>query len=130
MTALFNNIGFPYTPFNKYHVAPKSQRTCDNIVFSSKREMERYIELKMMLKAGKISGLELQPEFILISKSECGRDIKYIADFQYINLGLDENNIGEAIVEDVKGVSTKEFKLKWRLVNEKYGKKYNFKIVK
>ena len=37
--------------------------TIDGITFDSKREMKRYCELKLLEKAGEISGLELQPEF-------------------------------------------------------------------
>ena len=43
----------------------RQERTRDGIVFSSKREMQRYAELKLLQKAGEIRELELQPEFPL-----------------------------------------------------------------
>lgn len=81
----------------------------DNIKFDSKVEANRYIELKMLEKARKISDLELQPKFILQeqyinNKGEKIRAITYKADFCY----LEGNKI---VVEDVKGVETKEFKI-------------------
>ncbi len=70
--------------------------TVDNIKFDSKREAARYCELKLLLHGGKIQQLELQPEYeLLIHK-------KYRADFRYY-----EN--GELVVEDVKGVRTREY---------------------
>ena len=43
-----------------------------------------------------------------------GRAIKYVADFVY-----EEN--GQTVVEDVKGVKTPVYKLKKRMLAEKYG---------
>lgn len=104
--------------FNKYRVAPKANRTADGVTFDSKAEMERYLELKLMLKGKLISRLELQPEFELQPGFEFGgkkyRPIKYIADFSYL-----EN--GSWVYEDVKGVKTKEFILKHKMVLYKYG---------
>ena len=48
---------------SKYGVAPAQERTLDGIRFDSKREMQRYSELKLLLRAGVIRELELQPEF-------------------------------------------------------------------
>lgn len=67
----------------------------DGIVFDSKREAERYGELKLLLRAGKIHQLTLQPVFVLCC------DIKYIADFKYLDL---EGN--KVVVEDVKSPAT------------------------
>ena len=81
----------------------------DMYVFDSIRESQRYKELKLLEKVGEISNLELQPRFLLQDSfkknGKTYRKIEYIADFQYI-----EN--GKAIVEDVKGMQTDEFKLK------------------
>jgi len=99
---------------NKYHVSSKERRTNDGIVFASKAEMERYAELKMLEKAGKISELELQPKFLLIPKIKKGdRATYYIADFAY-------TKEGERIVEDVKGFKTAVYKLKIKLLLWKY----------
>lgn len=95
----------------KYH----AQRTeYDGIKFASKKECLRYIELKNRLKDGTIQDLKLQVPYILIEKSRYGRAIKYIADFTY-------TEFGEFVVEDVKGMKTPVYKLKKRLMAEKYG---------
>lgn len=89
-------------------VAPKEERTMDGIVFHSKSEMNRYWELKQLEAAGDISGLRLQPTFLLqpaFNHSRSGRvgSIRYTADFEYI----DRN--GEQVVEDVKGHRTERY---------------------
>ena len=99
----------------------------DNIKFDSKAEANRYIELKMLEKARKISDLELQPKFILQekyinNKGEKIRAITYKADFCY----LEGNKI---IVEDVKGVETKEFKIKRKRFENKY-RDIDFRIIR
>ncbi len=89
----------------------------DKYVFDSIQESRRYKELKLLLKAGKIQNLELQPHFLLQESfrknGKTYRKIEYIADFQYI-----EN--GKTIVEDVKGIQTDVFKLKHKLFEKKY----------
>jgi len=40
---------------NKYNVAPKQARTVDGITFDSKAEMTRYLDLKILEKAGEIT---------------------------------------------------------------------------
>ena len=72
----------------------------DGIRFASKREAERYAELKLLEKIGKVGNLVLQPRFRMPP------GFAYVADFQY----TDAN--GQSIVEDVKGVETPVFKLK------------------
>jgi len=89
--------------------------TFDGIVFDSKKERERFIDLRMLERAGKIENLELQPEYELIPKSRTERAVKYRGDFRYI-----EN--GKVIVEDVKSTATAKDKayiikrklMKWR----------------
>lgn len=97
---------------NKYHA---HKVNIDGIVFDSKHEAERYKELKLLQKGNVIYDLQRQVPFVLIEKSEYGREIRYIADFVY------KKGVGETVVEDAKGVRTKEYKLKKRLMAEKYG---------
>lgn len=102
--------------FNKYK---NKKIQIDNIKFDSKKEAERYIELKLLEKAGKISGVKTQYPFILQEKyiradGKKIREIKYIADFVY----YDENN--NLIVEDTKGYETEVFKIKRKLLEYKY----------
>lgn len=89
----------------------------DNIRFDSNLEAIRYRQLKLLLRAGEISNLELQPRFLLQDSfkknGKTYRKIEYIADFQYI-----EN--GKTIVEDVKGIQTDVFKLKHKIFEKKY----------
>lgn len=88
--------------------------TIDGIVFDSKREAKRYTELKLLEKAGQIQGLELQKEYVLIPSQKINgrvaeRAVKYKADFVYT-----EN--GKTIVEDTKGVRTKDYIIKRKLL--------------
>jgi hypothetical protein len=76
--------------------------------FDSKKEAARYLELTMMEKAGLITNLQCQKEFIL---SVNGFVIcKYIADFVYTTLSMGANDIPEPdeyVVEDVKSKFTR-----------------------
>ena len=89
----------------------------DEKEFDSKREGNRYKELKLLERAGEIKDLELQPRFLLQDSFKKNgrtfRKIEYVADFQYI-----EN--GKTIVEDVKGLQTDVFKLKHKIFEKVY----------
>lgn len=92
--------------------------TVDGHVFDSRGEANRYGELRMMERAGLITSLILQPEFILqdaFTDAEGNRwkAIRYRADFQYVEAG-------RTIVEDFKGMETAEFKLKRKLFLNRY----------
>lgn len=68
---------------NKYNA---KKITIDGHNFPSKREAERYCELKLFLKAGLIRNLVLQPRFLLqdefFDKNEVKhKKIEYVADF-------------------------------------------------
>ena len=100
----------------KYH----SKKTAiDGITFDSKKEANRYCELKLLEKAGKIKDLKLQHKFELqplFKKSgKTYRPIYYIADFTYFDLERMRN-----VVEDVKGFKTKEYMLKKKMFEYKY----------
>lgn len=97
--------------YNKY----KAKKTVvDNITFDSKKEANRYCELKLLERAKVISNLQLQVPYILIPKSKYGHAIKYVADFVY-----EENN--KIVIEDVKGVKTPVYRIKKRLMAEQFG---------
>ena len=89
--------------------------TVDGITFDSRKEASRYTELKLLSKAGKIRELRRQVPFELIPKRGKLRAIRYVADFVYAD------NHGNDIVEDVKGMKTQVYKLKKRMMLEKYG---------
>ncbi len=90
--------------------------------FDSKREAERFAELRYMQMGKLISGLECQVKFELIpnQKDESGkvieRAVTYIADFVYTDL-----KTGEQIVEDAKGCKTKEYIIKRKLMLHVHG---------
>ena len=98
----------------------------DGIVFDSKKEANRYRELKLLEKAGEISDLKLQVPYELIPNQYIGkacveRKLVYVADFEY----TDKNPKGElgteVVVEDVKGHRTKEYIIKRKLMLWVYG---------
>lgn len=97
---------------SKYHAKPV---TVDGIRFDSKREAERWQQLLLLYRAGEISNLRRQVPYVLIPKSDYGRDIVYRADFVYVDKSCIE------IVEDAKGFKTDIYRLKKRLMAEKYG---------
>lgn len=99
---------------SKYHARAV---VIDGIRFPSMKEGQRYRELMLELKAGRIGNLKLQPEFTLqeaftTPTGERIRAVKYIADFQY-------TRDGKTVVEDVKGFKTKEYLLKRKLMQGK-----------
>lgn len=95
----------------KYH---RRKVTVDGITFDSVKEADRYGELQVLEKAGKISGLERQKRFVLIPAQRgdgkiVERACTYTADFCYW-----EN--GEHVVEDCKGVKTEVYRIKKKLM--------------
>ena len=101
---------------NKYY--NRHVRTSDGIVHDSQREANRWIELKLLERAGQITNLNRQVKFVLIPKQVeyIGKKVKvlemecsYIADFVY-----QEN--GQTVVEDTKGVRTKDYIIKRKLL--------------
>ena len=97
-------------PILKY----KNKKTeIDGIMFDSKKEGSRYLDLKLLENLGEISELELQPKYDFIVN-----DVKicsYRADFRY------REKDGTQVVEDVKGFKTSMYKLKKRLMLAFYG---------
>lgn len=101
---------------NKYR---NTKTVLDNITFDSKKEANRYYELKLLEKANEISNLELQKEFILQESFKLNnktiRKISYITDFFYID------KQGNQVVEDTKGMLTDVYKIKKKLFMKRYG---------
>jgi hypothetical protein len=106
---------------HKYRVADSFLRTDrTGRVFDSKKEMERYITLQLIEKQGLIKNLKCQEPFVLqesfISKQYGNiREIKYIADFTYLDNGYNEGALGRWCTEDVKGFKTKDYLIKRKL---------------
>ena len=102
----------------KYH-NERAERA--GVRFDSQKEARRYDELIMMLRAGIISDLRLQPQFTLQESyiTETGeriRAIRYTADFSY-KFG------GKFVVEDVKSkpTRTKEYLRNRKFMRSKFG---------
>lgn len=94
----------------------------DGIKFHSKREAEYYQELKLRERAKQIHNLQLQVKYPLIVNGEIVS--KYIADFVYI-----EN--GKLVIDDLKGVRTAVFNLKWKMMKALFkGKDVIFRLSK
>lgn len=96
---------------NKYH---NEKVVVDGIRFDSIKEAKRYRELNLLVRAGEISDLELQKEFVLIPNQYINgklteRAVKYKADFVY-------KDKGNTVVEDTKGLKTDVYKLKKKLM--------------
>lgn len=100
----------------KYHSV--KVRTPAGQVFDSKRELARYTDLKLLEAAGRISGLRRQVKYELIPAQKdlktgkvIERPVTYKADFVYTDVST-----GREIVEDAKGVRTKEYVIKRKLM--------------
>lgn len=110
---------------NKY----RAIKTCVNgIEFDSRKEARRYQELLLLERAGVIQNLQWQVKYVLIPAQyesyerygKKGQELKpgqrlvekecsYLADFVY-----EEN--GKKVVEDTKGVKTKDYIIKRKLM--------------
>lgn len=93
---------------SKYH-----NRKTDG--FDSQAEANRYYELLLLQRAGRISDLQCQVKFRLLPAQYVGKKcifkaVDYVADFTY----YDET--GEYVVEDVKGYRTDVYKLKAKMM--------------
>ena len=110
---------------NKYKALKCS---ANGITFDSRKEMRRYQELSLLERAGHITNLQRQVKYVLIpsqykvyerygkngqrlkdKKQLLERECSYIADFVY------EIN-GNVIVEDTKGMKTKDYIIKRKLM--------------
>ena len=110
---------------NKYY----AKKTMFNgIEFDSRKEARRYSELLLLQRAGAIRDLELQKKYVLIpaqyetyerygkkgQRLQDGhrlveKECAYLADFVY-------KEDGETIVEDTKGIKTKDYIIKRKLM--------------
>lgn len=90
--------------------------TVDGLTFDSKHEAKRYTELKLLERAGEIEDLQMQVSYVLLPSQKLNnrvveRPVKYIADFVY-----QLKSTGETVVEDTKGVRTKDYVLKRKMM--------------
>lgn len=101
---------------NKYNAKKTS---VDGLVFDSRREAKRYIELREMESSGEISNLQRQVRIELVPPFDRNgrhfRGIYYVVDFVYT--GSD----GNVVWEDVKGMKTSVYLIKRKLIAYRYG---------
>ena len=94
----------------------------DGIVFDSRHEAIRWRELKLLQQAGEIADLQRQVKYILIPAQvdEDGkiaeRAVSYVADFVYRDM-----RSGETVVEDAKGMHTRDYIIKRKLMRYVHG---------
>ena len=105
----------------------------DDIKFDFRKEANRWFELRMLERAGKISNLQRQYKFVLIptqieqyerygktgkrlldGQRVIEKECAYYADFVYYE-------DGKLVAEDVKGFRTEVYKIKRKMMLEKYG---------
>ena len=106
-------------------------------VFDSRKEYRRYQELRLLEHAGKIRDLKRQVKFVLIPAQRevtnevyksgknkgcfkkgklLERECAYIADFTYFDVEKQK-----LVVEDTKGVRTKDYVIKRKLMLYMHG---------
>ena len=104
--------------------------TLDGISFDSRKEANRYAELRILEKAGLIQNLQMQVKYVLIPEQRepdtlgarggvhkgrlIEKECAYIADFVY-------EEDGKTVVEDTKGFRTKDYIIKRKLMLKVHG---------
>ena len=110
-------------------------KASDGIVFDSRKEARRYEQLLLLQRAGEITDLQRQITYELIpnqyetyerysntgkrlkdGKKLVERKVEYVADFVYT-----DTKTGEVIVEDTKGIRTKDYVIKRKLMLHIHG---------
>lgn len=103
---------------NKKHKYNAKKVEIDGIAFDSQKEANYYCQLKLMKQAGEIRDFTLQPKYELqpgfTKNGKKIRPITYIADF------LITYNDGSTEIVDIKGMETKDFKLKKKMFDYRY----------
>lgn len=113
----------------KFHNRPTERIMPNGDVrtFDSAREASRYDELMLMLRAGEIREMKVQPQFTLkesfvTPEGELSGKVVYIADFSYEARAKD--GAWHFVVEDVKSERTrknKDYRIKVKLMQENRG---------
>lgn len=122
-------MGWQYNRRNKYGAR---KVTKNGLIYDSKKEARRAGILETLEKAGAITDLRRQVKFVLIPTQRepdtigpkggrkpgkvIERECYYLADFVYTITAT-----GETVIEDTKGVRTKEYVIKRKLMLERFG---------
>ena len=89
----------------------------DGLTFDSIAESRRYLILKQMENVGDITHLRLQPKFDYMAENSKKKLFTYKADFDYCT------DDGQYVVEDVKGFKTAIYRLKKKLIEDRFNVK-------
>jgi hypothetical protein len=84
--------------------------TVNGRVFDSAREAKRATQLQWLEQLGEITDLQYQVRYTLVPKQPGERAVEYRADFVY------KNKAGDVVVEDAKGVRTKDYVIRRKLM--------------
>lgn len=115
--------------WNNYNKYKNKKVTIDGKTFDSKKEANRYFNLKLLEKGGAIKNLQTQVKYVLIPAQYEGtgeyytrgkykgeekkrlveKEISYRADFVY-------EQDGQTIVEDTKGFKTDVYVMKRKMM--------------
>lgn len=122
-------MGWQYNRRNKYGAR---KVTKNGLIYDSKKEARRAGILEALEKAGAITDLRRQVKYVLIPTQRepdiigpkggrkpgkvIERECYYLADFVYTITAT-----GETVIEDTKGVRTKEYIIKRKLMLERFG---------
>lgn len=121
-TALFAQLG--YEAKESWRAPARKNKYGAQRVGShaSRREHARAAQLKLWQRIGLISSLREQVKYVLIptQRDSVGklleRECSYYADFVYT-----DNETGQTVVEDTKGMRTKEYIIKRKLMLAVHG---------
>ena len=96
---------------SKYH---SKKTVVDGIEFDSKKEANRFCELRLLERVGKVTDLQRQVKFELIPSQRIDGKVAeraccYVADFVYMQ-------DGKKVVEDTKGFKTADYIIKRKLM--------------
>lgn len=92
----------------------------EGMTFDSTAELNRFLHLRILVRAKEITKLRRQVPYLLIPKTArpsggSERECTYLADFVYVD------RTGVEVVEDVKGAVTPEFVIKRKLMLHLHG---------
>ncbi len=126
------DLGFDCPLFNPTADKPKTNKyqaqKCEfnGEKFDSRKELQRWLELRLLERSGEITDLKRQVKFELIPAQRepdtigkrggvmkgkvIEHGVTYVADFVY------KDKQGNTVVEDTKGVRTKEYVIKRKLM--------------
>lgn len=110
-------------PERRAHKYGAKKQLVDGILFPSKAEARRYLELKLLMQAGEIDELILQPQFVLapgvVLHGKKKPALRFTADFSYL-----DKKTGLRVVEDVKGgraTATEAYRMRIHLLKHVHG---------